>query len=97
MENWNSLEPDTPIDLDDDVDRDIEDDELDDDEVETPSTNVKASEAITYIDKAISWAEANTNCFSDIQVLHGLRQKAVLKSLAERKKQLSIRDFLQSK
>ena len=45
----------------------------------------------------ISWAEVNTTSFSDIQVLLSLRQKAVHKSIAERKKQLLIQDFFQTR
>ncbi|XP_055910863.1 jerky protein homolog-like [Eupeodes corollae] len=70
----------------------------DEDEIDEPEnqTKITASEAIQIFDKGIEWAEENTSDYSDILVLKKMRERAVLKVLANKKKQTLYGNCCQS-
>ena len=57
--------------------------------------SVKSTESIESFDKVITWAMKNINDYTAIQVIRTLREKTVLKSIYERKKQTYICQFFQ--
>lgn len=92
IEKWNAIEEHEPIHFEKDAEIIVESDDDDQGEIQIANP-VKATEAIESFDKAIAWAESNTSDYAGILALRSLREKAVQKSISERKKQTSIRDF----